>query len=213
MIGRKSKRSRPAVSTSLVAAAQQQIKQKQKVVIHHADVDADVDVAACQDRKSATIFKKKKSAVKQEVFVREYLVDFNATQAAIRAGYSKHRATQKGYDILKKPHVQQKINELKEKTAYRLEITVEKVLQERAEIAFAQTNQLSGGLKITASDKNKALDALDKYLGLYERDNVQKGEVSQEAKNAVISELLRNIAAKQTTLPSQQPKPKMLLTG
>ena len=54
---------------------------------------------------------------------------------------------------------------------------------------------------VRASDKNKALDALDKYLGLYERDNVQKGVVTKEARDAVLGELLRDIAAKQTTLP------------
>jgi phage terminase small subunit len=138
---------------------------------------------------------------KQERFVQEYLIDLNATQAAIRAGYAKNRADQTGYENLRKPEIQKRIQALKEKTANKLEITVECVLQERANIAFAKTKHLYDGVIVRASDKNKALDALDKYLGLYEKDNSQKGEVTKEARNAVIGELLRDIAAKQTTLP------------
>ena len=38
---------------------------------------------------------------KQEMFVKEYLVDLNATQAAIRAGYSQAAAMEQGYQLLK----------------------------------------------------------------------------------------------------------------
>ncbi|SUV40803.1 Terminase small subunit [Avibacterium paragallinarum] len=39
---------------------------------------------------------------KQKRFVEEYLIDLNATQAAIRAGYSKNRASELGYQLLQK---------------------------------------------------------------------------------------------------------------
>ena len=38
--------------------------------------------------------------LKQRAFVREYLIDRNATQAAIRAGYSPHTAQQQSFDLL-----------------------------------------------------------------------------------------------------------------
>ncbi|MDU7531428.1 MAG: terminase small subunit, partial [Klebsiella sp.] len=44
---------------------------------------------------------------KQRLFVDEYLIDLNATQAAIRAGYSTRRATEIGYQLLQRPEVAQ----------------------------------------------------------------------------------------------------------
>lgn len=47
---------------------------------------------------------------KQKRFVQEYLVDLNATQAAIRAGYSPRRASELGYQLLQKTTVQSAID-------------------------------------------------------------------------------------------------------
>ena len=70
---------------------------------------------------------------KQQRFVEEYLVDLNATQAAIRAGYSKKTAQQMGSENLSKPVIQDgiatKLIELSERT----EITVEKVIEQLIE--------------------------------------------------------------------------------
>jgi len=49
---------------------------------------------------------------KEQKFVEEYVKDFNATQAAIRAGYSKHSAKQIGYENLTKPYLKAKVEEL-----------------------------------------------------------------------------------------------------
>ena len=46
---------------------------------------------------------------KQEMFCKEYLVDLNATQACIRAGYSKKTARSLGCENLTKPYIQQEI--------------------------------------------------------------------------------------------------------
>ena len=51
----------------------------------------------------------KKLTPKQERFVDEYLLDLNATQAAIRAGYSKRSARAIGAENLTKPNIQQRI--------------------------------------------------------------------------------------------------------
>ncbi|HEX5362350.1 MAG TPA: terminase small subunit [Fluviicoccus sp.] len=73
---------------------------------------------------------------KQQRFIDEYLVDLNATQAAIRAGYSPKTAGSQAFDLLKKPEIQQAIEEARQKTANKLEITRERVLEEYAKLAF-----------------------------------------------------------------------------
>lgn len=50
---------------------------------------------------------------KQEMFCREYLIDLNATQAAIRAGYSAKTANRTASENLSKPDIQLRISELK----------------------------------------------------------------------------------------------------
>ena len=74
---------------------------------------------------------------KQQRFVEEYLVDLNATQAAIRAGYSAKTAEQLGYQLLQKPSVAAVIEKEMAKRAARTEITADKVLKELAKIGFA----------------------------------------------------------------------------
>lgn len=49
---------------------------------------------------------------KQRRFAEEYMIDFNATQAALRAGYSKRTARKQGSEILARPAVQERIREL-----------------------------------------------------------------------------------------------------
>lgn len=74
---------------------------------------------------------------KQKRFVTEYLVDLNATQAAIRAGYSAKRASELGYQLLQKTTVQAAVREAMEKRQARTEITQDMVVLELAKIAFA----------------------------------------------------------------------------
>lgn len=74
---------------------------------------------------------------KQRRFIDEYLIDLNATQAAIRAGYSKKTAQQIGAENLSKPVIQAEIQKRQAKLQNKLEITQERVLQELAAIAFA----------------------------------------------------------------------------
>lgn len=74
---------------------------------------------------------------KQQRFVEEYLIDLNATQAAIRAGHSKRRASEIGYQLLQKTTVQQAIELAKKERSERTQITVDRVLEELAKIGFA----------------------------------------------------------------------------
>ena len=74
---------------------------------------------------------------KQKRFIDEYLVDLNATQAAIRAGYSAKTAYSIGIENLRKPEIQAALQKRRDKLQTKLEISQEKVLQELAAIAFA----------------------------------------------------------------------------
>ena len=74
---------------------------------------------------------------KQKRFVAEYLVDLNATQAAIRAGYSPRRGAQNGYELLRKGPVAQAIATRQAELAGRIGVTVEKIVAELARIGFS----------------------------------------------------------------------------
>ena len=74
---------------------------------------------------------------KQEDFVYEYLVDLNATQAAIRAGYSKKTANVIGCENLAKPNVANAIAALRQERRDRYEISAANVLKEYAKIGFS----------------------------------------------------------------------------
>lgn len=148
---------------------------------------------------------------KQQRFVEEYMVDLNATQAAIRAGYSYDTARSIASENLSKPDIQEAIQLKRKAITESTGITAERVLNEYAKIAFSDIRNVltvDGGLKDssewdddTASavsmvksmevtspegeklgtnrevklyDKLRALEALGKHIGLFEKDNNQK---------------------------------------
>ncbi|HAF2427851.1 TPA: terminase small subunit [Salmonella enterica] len=76
----------------------------------------------------------KKLKAKHEVFCREFLVDLNATQAAIRAGYAAKRAHVTGAELYGKPEIRARINELKQECIDQLGIDANYVLCRLVEI-------------------------------------------------------------------------------
>lgn len=141
---------------------------------------------------------------KQAVFVAEYLKDLNATQAAIRAGYSEKSAARIGAELLNKTQVGAEIVKAQGRRAERAEITADRVLEELAKIAFADPRDLmqwgpegvtlkesaglteaqaasvaevgktSGGIRLKKHDKVKALELLGRHIGIFK----DKTEVS-----------------------------------
>lgn len=79
----------------------------------------------------------KRLTPKQEVFCQEYLVDLNATQAAIRAGYSKNGAEATGSKLLINHKVQAEISRLMSVREKRTDITADKTLNELALLGFS----------------------------------------------------------------------------
>ena len=73
---------------------------------------------------------------KQKRFIEEYLVDLNATQAAIRAGYSPDTAGAIGNENLKKPEIRARIDQEMAKRSRRTGINQDRIIRELARIAF-----------------------------------------------------------------------------
>ncbi|WP_241293465.1 terminase small subunit [Pseudomonas aeruginosa] len=71
---------------------------------------------------------------KQRLFVDEYLIDLNATKAAIRAGYSTRRATEIGYQLLQRPEVAQAIQAAMAERSKRTEVEADYVIRRLREI-------------------------------------------------------------------------------
>jgi phage terminase small subunit len=84
---------------------------------------------------------------RQSLFVAEYLIDLNARQAAIRAGYAKGSAADRGWELLNRcPPVMARLKEAMAERAQRTQIDAERVLKELARIAFADMrNYLTEG--------------------------------------------------------------------
>ncbi|SHO46781.1 terminase small subunit [Anaerocolumna xylanovorans] len=78
-----------------------------------------------------------KLTAKQKAFVNEYLIDLNATQAAIRAGYSEKTANEQGARLLANVSISEFISKAMEERSKRTGITADQVLNELAMIAFA----------------------------------------------------------------------------
>lgn len=78
---------------------------------------------------------------KQAAFCAEYLIDLNATQAAIRAGYSARTARQAAAENLSKPDIQTEVSRLMAERAARVEITADDVLAELLKLAMVDIGQ------------------------------------------------------------------------
>jgi len=105
---------------------------------------------------------------KQRRFVTEYLVDLNASQAALRAGYSPRTAPQQGSRLLKNVDVQAAIATQQSQQLQAVEVCIEDVLRDLKAIAHTDLQTLSeqSGIQARWADKLKALELLMKHLGL-----------------------------------------------
>jgi phage terminase small subunit len=80
---------------------------------------------------------------KQKRFIEEYLVDFNATQAAIRAGYSAHNASEIAYENLRKPQICAALVCRARTLLTESDITPAQVLEELRLIAFSDISEMA----------------------------------------------------------------------
>lgn len=86
--------------------------------------------------------KKRKLTPKQRTFVGEFLVDLNATRAAVRAGYSQKTANRIASENLSKPVIRAAIDKAMAERSARTEVTQDRVLKELAKLAFFDVREL-----------------------------------------------------------------------
>src|SRR6478736_4951624 len=94
---------------------------------------------------------------RQRRFVEQYLVDLNATQAAIRAGYSAATASEQASRLLANVKVAAAIAEAQAARSRRTEVTADRVVLELARVAFGDPRRVlswgPGGVKLRPSDE------------------------------------------------------------
>lgn len=131
---------------------------------------------------------------KQERFCEEYLIDLNATQAAIRAGYSEDTAKQIGCENLTKPDLHARIVELQAARSARVQVDGDWVLRRLIEISdkcmqakrvmvfdpeqrcLVQKTTEEGELlyEFDSIGATKATELIGKHIGFFEKNNQQK---------------------------------------
>lgn len=81
--------------------------------------------------------------LKQQLFVQEYLVSLNATQAALKAGYSPKTAAVMGSENLRKPYIAALVEEAMEARAERTRVDADKVVKELAKLGFSDMREIA----------------------------------------------------------------------
>ena len=133
--------------------------------------------------------------VRQQRFIEEYVIDLNATQAAIRAGYSPRGAKQSAMQIMRRPHVQAEIqrrmNERSQETGITanyvlltIKETVERcrqaepVFDKKGERVYVETpsGELAPAFTFDASGVLKGCELLGKHLKLFTEKTEHTGK-------------------------------------
>ena len=117
--------------------------------------------------------KANKLTKKQLAFCEQYVIDRNASQAAIRAGFSEKTAKETSYKLLQKDHIKIKINELVGKASEKAEIDAAYVLEGIQRIA------LNAEADKNHSSALKGFELLGKYLKLFTDVQEQKHTFTQ----------------------------------
>jgi phage terminase small subunit len=113
---------------------------------------------------------------RQKRFVQEYLLDLNASQAAVRAGYSVRTAGEQGYENLKKPEIQMAIKKAVAARNERTELTQDWVIARLLEVVqrsmqavpvLNRQGKETGEYVFQGSVANRALELLGKHQGMF----------------------------------------------
>ena len=104
---------------------------------------------------------------KQQRFVDEYLIDLNATQAAIRAGYSAKTAKETGYENLTKPHIAEAVQMAQAARSEETGTTAAWVLEELKKVYEASMERNDKGLSANLGAANRALELLGRHIGMW----------------------------------------------
>ena len=150
---------------------------------------------------------KVKLTAKQLAFCEEYLVDLNATQACIRAGYKVDNAKQMGTENLSKPAIAEEIAKLQAKRSAKTELNAEWVLEKLKEVHSrcmqeeavmvrgADGLEPSGEYKFEHSGANKSLELIGRHLAMFTDKKELSGSIGIEAYDLTETERSARIAA------------------
>lgn len=130
---------------------------------------------------------------KQEAFCREYIIDLNATQAAIRAGYSEKTAGATGHENLKKPEIEQRLAELIKERNERLSIDADWVLvksMESFEFNAQRVSDNDGNPKmVNAAAAGKFLELCGKHSSIQAFTEKNVSEVTHKIDETLAAKL------------------------
>lgn len=168
---------------------------------------------------------------KQKQFCREYLIDLDATKAAIRSGYCSNNAGQLAHELMKKPDIIEAIAGAIERRATRLNIKADRVLEELCKIAFidrseivqvkngrvilknteeltedqksvlSEVSETQYGISVKLHDKLRALELIGKHLGMFIERTQHSGEIN----------VTRQLSDEQLTLIATGGSPRIAL--
>lgn len=124
---------------------------------------------------------KSKLTPKQSLFVKEYLVDLNATQAAIRAGYSKPTANRAGSDLLSNLVIKKLIQEGMDKRSENIRLSSDRVLREielLATVDFSKAYDKNGNLLLP----HEMPEDIRRAVGGIETKKLRNGSIVKKLK-------------------------------
>ena len=157
----------------------------------------------------------KKLSPRQRIFVNEYLVTLNATQSAIKAGYSKKTAQEQGSRLLSNVIVKTAIESATKKQEKRTEISADYVLKSLKEVAercmqrapvmvfdpvdrkMVQEKEGDADVwEFDSSGANKALELLGKHLSLFTDNHTLSGKGGGPIETKAVNDKLSAIVEK-----------------
>lgn len=135
---------------------------------------------------------------KQEMFCLEYLVDMNATKAAIRAGYSEKTAGAMGHENLKKLEISNRLTELMQERCEKTKIDAEWVLIQAVKVhercmqhePVLVNGEPTGEFKFEHSGANKALEIIGKHVDVQAFNEKSSSEVTHKVSKSLAERLL-----------------------
>lgn len=119
---------------------------------------------------------------RQKRFCDEYMIDLNATKAAMRAGYSEKTANEQGARLLANVSVREQLDRLLGERREQTKLQQYRVLRELSQIGFANVDLEA----VKPSEKLKALEMLMKHLGMLDKGNADAG--AEEAGVVILPE-------------------------
>jgi phage terminase small subunit len=124
---------------------------------------------------------------KQKRFCEEYIIDLNATQAAIRAGYSEKTANEQGSQLLAKLSIHEYVANLQKERSDRTQITADMVIKELAKVGFSNISDylkvFDREIEAGVDEKGDPIKATVRDVEIFITDNVGKDKM------AVVSEV------------------------